>query len=69
MFVGYSMIHVTKAFIGEMLRRRVGVIVNLASIGGVLAIRDRGERVVSGVAYRHYRHYKRSGDFPGPIRE
>jgi NAD(P)-dependent dehydrogenase (short-subunit alcohol dehydrogenase family) len=33
--------NVTKAFIGEMLRRRVGVIVNLASIGGVLAIRDR----------------------------
>jgi 2-keto-3-deoxy-L-fuconate dehydrogenase len=33
--------NVTKAFIGEMLARRAGVIVNVASIGGVLAIRER----------------------------
>lgn len=33
--------NVTKAFISEMLERRAGVIVNVASIGGVLAIRDR----------------------------
>jgi NAD(P)-dependent dehydrogenase (short-subunit alcohol dehydrogenase family) len=33
--------NVTKAFIGAMLARRSGAIVNLASIGGVLAIRDR----------------------------
>jgi 2-keto-3-deoxy-L-fuconate dehydrogenase len=33
--------NVTKAFIGEMLARGDGVIVNIASIGGVLAIRDR----------------------------
>ena len=33
--------NVTKAFIGQMLARRAGVIVNIASIGGVLGIRDR----------------------------
>ena len=33
--------NVTKVFIGAMLARRAGVIVNIASIGGVLAIRDR----------------------------
>lgn len=31
----------SKAFIGHMLARRAGVIVNIASIGGVLGIRDR----------------------------
>lgn len=31
----------TRAFIGGMVARRRGVIVNIASIGGVLAIRDR----------------------------
>ena len=33
--------NVTKAFIGPMLARKSGVIVNMASIGGVLGIRDR----------------------------
>jgi len=33
--------NVTKAFIGGMLERKSGVIVNIASIGGVLGIRDR----------------------------
>jgi NAD(P)-dependent dehydrogenase (short-subunit alcohol dehydrogenase family) len=33
--------NVTKAFIGDMLARRSGAIVNIASIGGVLGIRDR----------------------------
>jgi 2-keto-3-deoxy-L-fuconate dehydrogenase len=33
--------NVTKAFIGQMLDRKAGVIVNTASIGGVLGIRDR----------------------------
>jgi 2-keto-3-deoxy-L-fuconate dehydrogenase len=33
--------NVTKAFIGQMLARKAGVIVNMASIGGVLGIRDR----------------------------
>jgi 2-keto-3-deoxy-L-fuconate dehydrogenase len=33
--------NVTKAFIDGMLTRRYGVIVNMASIGGVLGIRDR----------------------------
>ena len=33
--------NVTKAFIGQMLERKSGVIVNIASIGGVLGIRDR----------------------------
>ena len=33
--------NVTKAFIGQMLARRAGAIVNIASIGGVLGIRDR----------------------------
>ena len=33
--------NVTKAFIGPMLARRAGAIVNIASIGGVLGIRDR----------------------------
>jgi len=32
---------VTKAFIGEMLARGAGVIVNIASIGGVVGIPDR----------------------------
>lgn len=33
--------NVSKAFIGRMLERRSGAIVNMASIGGVLGIRDR----------------------------
>jgi len=33
--------NVTKAFIGGMLARRAGAIVNMASIGGVLGIADR----------------------------
>ena len=33
--------NVTKAFIGEMLARGAGVIVNIASIGGVVGIPDR----------------------------
>jgi 2-keto-3-deoxy-L-fuconate dehydrogenase len=33
--------NVTKAFIGPMLARRAGVIVNTASIAGIVAIRDR----------------------------
>jgi len=33
--------NVTKAFIGGMLARRTGTIVNMASIGGVLGIADR----------------------------
>ncbi len=33
--------NVTKAFIGSMLERRSGVIVNIASIAGVVAVRDR----------------------------
>jgi 2-keto-3-deoxy-L-fuconate dehydrogenase len=33
--------NVTKAFIGPMLARKSGVIINIASIGGVLGIRDR----------------------------
>lgn len=36
-----GMFNVTKAFIGGMLTRGAGVIVNVASIGGMLAIRDR----------------------------
>lgn len=31
----------TKAFIGGMIERKSGVIINIASIGGILAIRDR----------------------------
>jgi NAD(P)-dependent dehydrogenase (short-subunit alcohol dehydrogenase family) len=33
--------NVSKAFIGAMLERRAGSIVNLASIGGIVGIRDR----------------------------
>jgi NAD(P)-dependent dehydrogenase (short-subunit alcohol dehydrogenase family) len=33
--------NVSKAFIDQMLARRYGVIINMASIGGVLGIRDR----------------------------
>ncbi len=33
--------NVTKAFLPDMVRRKSGAIVNLASIGGVLGIRDR----------------------------
>ena len=33
--------NVTKAFLPAMIERQAGVIINLASIGGVLAVRDR----------------------------
>ena len=33
--------NMSKAFIGQMLARQAGVIVNIASIGGVVGIRDR----------------------------
>src|SRR5437773_11808764 len=33
--------NVTKAFLSEMVARRAGNIINLASIGGVVGIRDR----------------------------
>lgn len=36
-----GMFDLTKAFIPSMIERKNGVIVNIASIGGVLAIRDR----------------------------
>jgi 2-keto-3-deoxy-L-fuconate dehydrogenase len=36
-----GMFNLTKAFIGEMIRRRYGVIINTSSIGGVVAIKDR----------------------------
>src|SRR6187549_193507 len=36
-----GMFDLTKAFIGGMVRRNYGVILNVASIGGVIAIRDR----------------------------
>lgn len=36
-----GMFNVTKAFIGGMLERKSGNIINLASIGGVVAVRDR----------------------------
>src|SRR5262245_27018810 len=36
-----GMFNVTKAFLPEMIARKYGVIINLASIGGVVAVRDR----------------------------
>ncbi|HVF29689.1 MAG TPA: glucose 1-dehydrogenase [Pyrinomonadaceae bacterium] len=36
-----GMFHLTKAFVAGMIDRKYGVIINLASIGGVVAIRDR----------------------------
>ena len=33
--------NVTKAFIGDMIARHAGVVVNIASIGGIVGIRDR----------------------------
>jgi NAD(P)-dependent dehydrogenase (short-subunit alcohol dehydrogenase family) len=36
-----GMFDLTKAFIPKMIERKYGVIVNVASIGGILAIRDR----------------------------
>lgn len=36
-----GMFNLTKAFIEKMIERKYGVIVNIASIGGVMAIRDR----------------------------
>ena len=36
-----GMFNVTKAFLPAMIERKQGVIVNLASIGGVVAVRDR----------------------------
>lgn len=36
-----GMFHLTKAFIPSMIERKHGAIVNLASIGGIVAIRDR----------------------------
>jgi 2-keto-3-deoxy-L-fuconate dehydrogenase len=36
-----GMFNLTKAFIGPMIERKYGVIINLASIGGIIAIRER----------------------------
>ncbi len=36
-----GMFDLTKAFIGGMIERKYGVIVNIASIGGIVAIRER----------------------------
>src|SRR5262249_11895553 len=36
-----GLFNVTKAFLGGMIERRSGVIINLASIGGVVGVRDR----------------------------
>jgi 2-keto-3-deoxy-L-fuconate dehydrogenase len=36
-----GMFNVTKAFISGMVERKYGVIINVASIGGVVAVRDR----------------------------
>lgn len=36
-----GMFDLTKAFIGGMIERKYGVILNVASIGGIVAIRDR----------------------------
>lgn len=36
-----GMFDLTKAFIGGMIERKSGVIINIASIGGIVAIRDR----------------------------
>jgi NAD(P)-dependent dehydrogenase (short-subunit alcohol dehydrogenase family) len=36
-----GLFNVTKVFIGGMIARRAGVIVNLASVGGIVGIRDR----------------------------
>ena len=36
-----GMFDLTKAFIGPMIERKSGVIINIASIGGILAIRER----------------------------
>jgi NAD(P)-dependent dehydrogenase (short-subunit alcohol dehydrogenase family) len=36
-----GMFDLTKAFIGGMIRRDYGVVINIASIGGIIAIRDR----------------------------
>jgi NAD(P)-dependent dehydrogenase (short-subunit alcohol dehydrogenase family) len=36
-----GMFDLTKAFIGPMIERRKGVIINIASIGGIVAIRER----------------------------
>ncbi|MCI0746611.1 MAG: SDR family oxidoreductase [Verrucomicrobia subdivision 3 bacterium] len=36
-----GMFNVTRAFLPEMLKRKYGVIINLASIGGVVGVRDR----------------------------
>jgi NAD(P)-dependent dehydrogenase (short-subunit alcohol dehydrogenase family) len=33
--------NVTKAYIGDMIARRRGSIINIASIGGIVAVRDR----------------------------
>lgn len=36
-----GMFNLTKAFIGSMIERKSGVIINTASIGGIVAIKDR----------------------------
>jgi 2-keto-3-deoxy-L-fuconate dehydrogenase len=36
-----GMFNVTKAFLPAMIQRKAGVIINMASIGGVVAVRDR----------------------------
>ena len=36
-----GMFNVTKVFLPEMIERKYGVVINMASIGGVVAVRDR----------------------------
>jgi len=45
-----GMFDLTKAFVGGMIARNYGVIINIASIGGVIAIRDRLEYCTSKFA-------------------
>lgn len=45
-----GMMYVTQAFLPAMLERKKGVIVNMASIGGIVAVRDRFAYTVSKFA-------------------
>jgi NAD(P)-dependent dehydrogenase (short-subunit alcohol dehydrogenase family) len=36
-----GMFNLTKAFVGSMIERKSGVVINMASVGGIVAIKDR----------------------------
>ena len=62
-----GMFDLTKAFIEHMIGRNSGVIVNLASIGGVVAIRERLAYCTTKFAVVKYRQFSRTQRWAVPV--